>query len=236
MTLVGICLPEASATPLGSSDPQGSAQGQATDLLNKINSLTSQESALSGRFDTAMQQLQAANGRVTQDSRQVTAAAAKAKAAHQALISDAVTAYEGTNNDSGRAGPAGSSLQAANNALVRNEYQSTLAGSEAADLGRYQLVSSQAATAQRSLQQSRGAVQSELSVVKQDKAQLDSLAGQVENEYEQLKGQEAVLMVQNQQAEAATVQRAAQQAVQQAQAEKQAAQAAFSDQAGAAQG
>lgn len=233
MTLVGIGVPEAAATLSGSSNPQGSAQDQATDLLNKINSLASQENGLSARFNSAVEQLQAAHGRVTQDTRQVAAAAAKAKAAHQALIGDAVTAYEGTNNDSGHSEHATSALQAANNALVRNEYQSTLAGSQG-DLDRYQLINSQAQTAQQGLQQSRSAAQSELNDVKQSKAQLDSLTAQLDNAYQQLKGQEAALVAQNQQGEAASVQKAAQQAVQQAQSEQQAADAAFNSQAGSA--
>lgn len=199
-----------------SGDQISDLKAKAATLASRINALGLQEEALSEQYDAAQLRSDALQNQVAQAAQQVAAAEASANKARTALKSDAVQAYVHGGNSPLSSGGA---LASANQSLLRAEYVNSLAANQHDAIDQFRLAALQEQAAKAQLQQQTTAAQAQLAQVSQDRQAAASLASQLQATQNQVNGQVATLVAQ-QQAEA----RAAAQAA--ALARLQAAQAA----------
>ncbi|MDE3204161.1 MAG: hypothetical protein KGQ66_08045, partial [Acidobacteriota bacterium] len=180
--------------PSASADQMSSLQAQAAALTAKITNLGRQVESLAEQYDQAQYQLGQLRTQEASAQKTLSASEAAAGQARQALKSDAIAAYV-TGGTTGSA--AGSSVQSANDSLLRAEYVNTLATNQSEDVDRYRLATLQEQVAQSQLQKQESAVSAQLDsltsarqAVSASQAELISSESQVNNEIAQLRAQE----------------------------------------------
>jgi cell wall-associated NlpC family hydrolase len=201
-------------------------------LSSRIQALGQEEEALSERYDQAQLNVQTLEGKVAQATQQLSAAQASTAKARSVLMQDAINAY--VNGGTNSAATPGSSLQNADNTLLRAEYMDTLATDQTEAIDQFHLASLQEKAAQNNLKQQTSAAQAQERQVQEAQAAVSNTQAQLQGALQQDTGRIAVLVRQQQEAQAAAAARAAQArlaaAAQQAAAQQAAAQQAAAPQ------
>jgi peptidoglycan DL-endopeptidase CwlO len=194
------------------ADPPASPQTQAASLLSLIQGLGHQEDALSEKYDAANLQVQGAQLRVAQANLLLQAAKAAESHAHSVLTQDAVSSYESGGQS------VGGSPNNDNTAVVKTDYQGTLATTEREDVGRYHRLSQQTTDVRTNLQKAEADDENGLNAVSQSRQATQALISRLNQAYSQVQGQIATAFAQQQAAQQAADQQAAERRLAAAQA------------------
>jgi cell wall-associated NlpC family hydrolase len=187
--MTGAIAHNASATPSNLGD----LRAQASQLATQIDSLGRQEEQLAERYDSAVYSLKAAEGRVAAAKVQVAKADGNASHAATALKQEAVTAYI----DNGTSGGSGTSVSSADSALLKAEYEQTMASSQADAEDRYKLTSEVAATAEGKLKASETVAAKTVATIASDKKSIGVTVGQLKTAESHDQGKIATLVEQD---------------------------------------
>jgi cell wall-associated NlpC family hydrolase len=229
-----VALTSGLVVPQASADQISDLRAQASALAARIQQLGLQEDALSERYDAAQLNVQSLDAKVAQATQQVQAADRTTSHARDALRQAAIQAYvQGGNTPV----TSGNNVSSATNALLGAEYVNSLATNENNAIDAFHLAAVQDQTARANLQQESQAAQQAVQQVASDQRAVSQVSAQLQGEYKQDTGQIAVLVQQQQAAEAAAAAQAARArllAAQQAAAAQAAAAAAAASQAAAA--
>jgi cell wall-associated NlpC family hydrolase len=182
------------AVPAAHAGQLADERAQAQALSDRIDALGQQESALAERYDSGAIALQRANARVAASAKAL--ASAKAGQAHtlKLLEQAALEAYVGGGPQVALADPV--PLKNLNEALLRQEFEETLASSQADVLDQYRLAAALASTAHQRLVAARNADASQLAKLDKYRQQVQGVQDQVVAAENQVKGKIAVLVAQ----------------------------------------
>lgn len=183
------------------ADTVGSLQAEATAIANRISLLGQQEDQLSESYDQAVGDLQAARARVTAARHRVGTAEARAAAARGVLETEAVNAY--ISNGSGASDAAVKGVAGATSGLLREEYQQTLAATQADNEDRYKLASAEAATAESNLRTQEQAASAQVTKLAGARTAVSRTESQLVSEESLVKGRLATAVAARQAAIAA---------------------------------
>jgi peptidoglycan DL-endopeptidase CwlO len=211
-TLLLAATSTAISAPHALADPPESPQAQASSLLSLIQRLGQQEDALSEKYDAANLQLLAAQQRVAQADQLLQAAQVAEDHARSVLTQDAVSAYEAPGQW------VGGSLQNANAAVAKTDYQGALVTTERRDVGSYDLLRRQTVNVKTSQQRAEADAQQSLNAASSSRQAGAALLSQLNHAYSQVQGQIATVFAQQQAAQRAADQQAAERRLASAQA------------------
>lgn len=195
--------------PSASADQISNLKAQAAAIAAKISALGNQEDALSERYDQAQLQVQQIQNQVSQASAQLASAQTTADKARQALKADAIQAYVNGGNSPLASG--GNPVQNANQSLLRAEYVNTLATNQTDAIDQYHTAAVQEQTAENNLKQEQGAAEAQLRQLDADRSAVQGAAAQLTSLQNQVTGQIATLVAQQEAAQAAAAAAAARQ-------------------------
>jgi cell wall-associated NlpC family hydrolase len=225
------------ATP-AAADPIAAKQAEASALAAQIDTLGRKEAAMSEQYDKAVLDTQTAAAKVQQASQAVTTAQAQEARARGFLQADAVDAYVNGGTLAAVASRTANPVAAADGGLLRGEYVTTLAGTQADALDQYRSAAIREQEAEVQLQAAERVSQKAAADVSSARNATIAADNQLQGTLSKVKGDIATLVAQ---AQAAALARQAQlaaaaqarrqqeaQAAAQAQAALQAAQAAAS--------
>jgi cell wall-associated NlpC family hydrolase len=222
-----------------SADPIAAKQAQANALAAQIDTLGRKEAALSEQYDKAVLDTQTTAGQQQQAAAELATAQAQEARARGLLQADAVDAYVNGGTLAAVASRTADPVAAADGGLLRGEYVTTLAGTQADALDRYRSAAMQEQAAVAALQAAERASQKAAGDVNSARNATIAADNQLEATLSKVKGDIATLVAQAQaaaqarQAQLAAAALARRQQETQAAAQAQAAQVAAAAQAAA---
>ena len=206
------------ATP-ARADTISDKRAQAAAIAARIDALGVQEAALSEQYDAAVLAEQQTSANLASAKQALQHDGELLDSSRSALRAAIIDAYVGGSSVASRSGGS-APARSAQEQVLRAEYQSILAARQQDTLDRYRMAQVQEATAESQLAQSEAQLKAKVAVVSGARTSVVATQAQLQDTYQQVQGQLAVLVAQAQaqrqaeQARQAQARLAAQQAAQ----------------------
>lgn len=201
------------------ADTISDKRAQAVAIAARIDALGVQEAALSEQYDAAVLAEQQTSANLASAKQALQHDGELLDSSRSALRAAIIDAYVGGSSVASRSGGS-APARSAQEQVLRAEYQSILAARQQDTLDRYRMAQVQEATAESQLAQSEAQLKAKVAVVSGARTSVVATQAQLQDTYQQVQGQLAVLVAQAQaqrqaeQARQAQARLAAQQAAQ----------------------